>query len=149
MMKATAKDLSNHFGSLKRLLDANAGALLEVNDVGPIVAESLLQFFSELHNTQVIESIIKLGVNWVEHEGRQQVSGVLQNKILVLTGSLPTLSRDAAKALIESAGGKVSGSVSKKTDFVVAGSDAGRKLEKAKTLGLTILDEAGLQALLI
>jgi DNA ligase (NAD+) len=147
--EATAKDLSHHFGSLKRLLDADVDALLEVQDVGPIVAKSIRQFFGEPHNIQVIESTVKLGVNWPEHEGRQQVYGVLQNKILVLTGSLPTLSRDAAKALIESAGGKVSGSVSKKTDFVVAGSDAGNKLEKARTLGLTIVDEAGLQALLI
>lgn len=147
--EATAKDLSNHFGRLEHIMSANVDALLEVHEVGPIVAESIRQFFSEPHNVQVIESIVKLGVNWPEHEGKQQASGTLQNKTLVLTGSLPTLSRDEAKALIESAGGKVSSSVSKKTDFVIAGSDAGSKLEKAAKLGLAILDEAGLQALLV
>ncbi len=147
--EATAKDLSHYFGQLERLLAADVDVLLQVPDVGPIVAESILQFFTEQHNVQVIESIVKLGVNWPEDEGQKQVTGVLQNKTLVLTGTLPTLSRDEAKALIELAGGKVSASVSKKTDFVVAGSDAGSKLEKATTLGLKVLDEDELQALLL
>ena len=146
--EATAKDLSAHFGSLQALLDAPLEALLMVNDVGPIVAESLLQFYAEPHNRQVIESMQKLGVQWPETAGKQTASGVLLDKTLVLTGTLPHLSRDAAQALIEAAGGKVSGSVSKKTHYVVAGSDAGSKLEKAQQLGVPVLSEADLLALL-
>ena len=148
MGESTAKDLSAHFGSLQALLNADFEALLEVNDVGPIVAESILQFFGEPHNPQVIDSMRALGVHWAEHVGKQQATGVLQGKVLVLTGTLPNLSRDEAKALIEAAGGKVSGSVSKKTDFVVAGAEAGSKLESAQTLGVSVINEAGLQALL-
>jgi DNA ligase (NAD+) len=146
--EATAKDLAAHFGSLQALLDAPVEALLEVNDVGPIVAESILQFFAEPHNRQVIASMQQLGVHWPESAGKQAATGVLQDKTFVLTGTLPNLSRDAAQALIEEAGGKMSGSVSKKTDYVVAGSDAGSKLEKAQTLNVAVIDEAGLQALL-
>ena len=146
--ESTAKDLSAHFGSLQALLNADFEALLEVNDVGPIVAESILQFFGEPHNRQVIDSMRALGVHWAEHVGKQQATGVLQGKVLVLTGTLPNLSRNEAKALIEAAGGKVSGSVSKKTDFVVAGAEAGSKLETAQTLGVSVIDEAGLHALL-
>jgi DNA ligase (NAD+) len=146
--EATAKDLAAHFGSLQALLDAPCEALLEVNDVGPIVAESILQFFGEPHNRQVIQSMQQLGVHWPENAGKQVAEGVLKDKTLVLTGTLPNLSRDAAQALIEAAGGKVSGSVSKKTDYVVAGSDAGSKLEKAQELGVAVIDEAELLALL-
>ncbi len=146
--EATAKDLSAHFGALQAFLDAPSEALLQVNDVGPIVAESILQFFSEPHNRQVIASMRALDVHWAEHEGKQQDRGVLQGKTLVLTGTLPNLSRDDAKALIEAAGGKVSGSVSKNTDFVIAGSDAGSKLEKAQSLGVAVIDERGLKNLL-
>ncbi len=146
--EATAKDLSSHFGSLQALLDADFEALLQVNDVGPIVAESILQFFSEPHNRQVIASMQNLGVRWPETDGKQTGSGALLGKTFVLTGTLPNLSRDAAQAMIEAAGGKVSGSVSKKTDFVLAGIDAGSKLEKAQSLNVAIIDEAGLLALL-
>ncbi len=146
--EATAKDLAAHFGSLQALLGAGYEALLQVNDVGPIVAESILQFLSEPHNVQVIASMQNLGVHWPETAGKQAASGVLLGKTLVLTGTLPNLSRDAAQAMIEAAGGKVSGSVSKKTDYVVAGSDAGSKLEKAHTLNVAVIDEAGLLALL-
>ena len=146
--EATAKDLSAHFGALQALLNAPLEALLQVNDVGPIVAESILQFFAEPHNCQVVESMQKLGVHWLEHAGKQQATGALVGKVLVLTGTLPTMSRDEAKALIEAAGGKVSGSVSKKTDYVVAGAEAGSKLEAAQTLGVSVIDEAGLQVLL-
>jgi DNA ligase (NAD+) len=146
--EATAKDLAAHFGGLQALLDAPLEALLAVNDVGPIVAESILQFFSESHNRDVITSMQRLGVHWPETAGKQTVTGILSGKTLVLTGTLPTLSRDAAQALIEAAGGKVSGSVSKKTHFVVAGSDAGSKLEKAQSLQVPILDEAALMAML-
>ena len=146
--EATAKDLAAHFGSLQALLDAPLEALLQVNDVGPIVAESILQFFDEPHNRQVIESMLNLGVHWTETAGKQLASGVLLGKVLVLTGTLPNLSRDAAQAMIEAAGGKVTGSVSKKTDYVVAGADAGSKLEKAQELGVLVLNEADLMALL-
>ena len=146
--EATAKDLAAHFGGLQALLDAPCETLLEVNDVGPIVAESILQFFGEPHNLEVIASMQKLGVHWPETAGKQAATGVLLGKTLVLTGTLPNLSRDAAQAIIEAAGGRLSGSVSKKTDYVVAGSDAGSKLEKAQTLNVAIIDEAGLLALL-
>ena len=147
--EATAKDLSAHFGNLQALLDAPLEALLQVNDVGPIVAESILQFLGEQHNRDVIQSMQALGVQWPETAGKKTVSGVLQGKIFVLTGTLTNLSRDDAQALIEAADGKVSGSVSKKTNFVVAGAEAGSKLEKAQSLGLAIIDEVGLLALLV
>lgn len=146
--EATAKDLAQHFGQLQRLIDADATALLQVNDVGPVVAEAILQFFAEEHNRQVIISMQSLGVQWAEHDGQRALEGPLNGKIFVLTGTLPNLSRDQAQALIESAGGKVSGSVSKKTDFVLAGSEAGSKLEKALALGVTVIDEADLTAML-
>ena len=146
--EATAKDMAAHYGSLQNLLDANVEALLQVNDVGPIVAESVLQFLAEPHNRQVITSMRELGVTWPEHAGKQITTGALQDKVFVLTGTLPNLSRDTAQALIEGQGGKVSGSVSKKTDFVVVGSDAGSKLDKAQSLGLVIMDETGLLNLL-
>jgi DNA ligase (NAD+) len=146
--EATAKDLSAHFGNLDALMQANTEALLQVKDVGPVVAEAIVQFFSEAHNREVIASMRQLGLVWPEHEGKQQTIGALSGKIFVLTGSLPNLSRDAASAMIEAAGGKVSGSVSKKTDYVVAGDEAGSKLEKANSLGIAVIDEAGLKALL-
>jgi len=144
--EVTAKDLSNHFGRLEKLKGADMDTLLSVNDVGPIVAESILQFLSEPHNTDAINAMVALGVTWDEHDGLQTQSGVLTGKTLVLTGTLPSMSRDDAKALIEAAGGKVSGSVSKKTHYVVAGAEAGSKLEKAQKLGITVLDEAALKA---
>jgi DNA ligase (NAD+) len=146
--EATAKDLANHFGALDKLLKANTEDLLAVNDVGPIVAESILQFLAEPHNTDAIQAMMASGVTWEEHDGKQLASGILLGKTLVLTGTLPTMSRDEAKALIEAAGGKVSGSVSKKTHYVVAGAEAGSKLETAVSLGITILDESGLKVLL-
>lgn len=147
--EATAKDLSSHFGSLQALLDADIAALLQVNDVGPIVADSLLQFFSEPHNREVIASMRNLGLTWPEHAGKQTATGALVGKVFVLTGTLPNLSRDDAQAMIEAAGGKVSGSVSKKTDYVVAGADAGSKLEKAQSLNVQVIDENGLNQLLL
>jgi DNA ligase (NAD+) len=147
--EATAKDLAAHFGSLQALLDAPYEALLQVNDVGPIVAESILQFFGEPHNREVIASMQQLGVHWPETAGKQAATGVLQDKTFVLTGTLPNLSRDAAQALIEAASGKVSGSVSKKTNYVVAGAEAGSKLEKAQELGVLVINEAELLELLV
>lgn len=146
--EATAKDLAKHFGSLDALMQADTERLLQVNDVGPVVAESITNFFSEAHNQSVLNALIDAGIRWPESEGRQQSAGKLSGKTLVLTGTLPNMSRDTAKELIEAAGGKVSGSVSKKTDYVVAGTEAGSKLDKAQELGIAILDEAGLLALL-
>lgn len=146
--ETTARDLARHFGKLDALLDADAEALLQVPDVGPIVARSIIEFFGEDHNREVIEQLRAAGVHWDEGEPVRAPSGELAGKTFVLTGTLPTLSRDQAKALIEAQGGKVAGSVSKKTDYVVAGEEAGSKLVKAEELGITIVDEAGLQALL-
>jgi DNA ligase (NAD+) len=146
--ETTAKDLARHFGSLDKLIGASEADLLAVRDVGPIVAQSIAQFFAEPHNLSVVNKLRAAGVRWPESAGAQQSAGVLAGKTLVLTGTLPTLTRDAAKEKIEAAGGKVAGSVSKKTDYVVAGAEAGSKLAKAQELGVTILDEAGLLALL-
>jgi DNA ligase (NAD+) len=146
--EATAKDLAKHFGNLPALLQADTASLLTVNDVGPVVAESISNFLGEQHNKDVIQALQATGVTWPETEGKQVTTGHLVGKTFVLTGTLPSLSRDAAKEMIETVGGKVSGSVSKKTNYVIAGSDAGSKLDKAQELGLLILDEAGLYALL-
>lgn len=146
--EATAKDLAKHFGNLPALMQASTQDLLNVNDVGPVVAESIINFFSEEHNQGVIAELLAAGITWPETDGKQLATGKLLGKTFVLTGTLPNLSRDNAKELVEAAGGKVSGSVSKKTDFVVVGSDAGSKLDKAQELGVTILDEDGLLDLL-
>ncbi|MBP8277081.1 MAG: NAD-dependent DNA ligase LigA, partial [Propionivibrio sp.] len=147
--ETTAKDLARHFGSLDRLVQADESALLQVNDVGPVVAQCLRQFFGEPHNLQVVAQLRDAGVSWPEGDpSPSSHGGKLSGKTFVLTGTLPTLGREDAKALIEAAGGKVSGSVSKKTDFVVAGSDAGAKLEKAMALNLNVINEAQLRLLL-
>ncbi len=146
--EATAKDLAKHFGNLSALMHASVEDLLAVNDVGPVVAESITNFFGEPHNQTVIAELLAAGITWPETEGKQAATGKLVGKTFVLTGTLPNLSRDSAKEMIENVGGKVSGSVSKKTDYVIAGSDAGSKLDKAQELGLAILDEAGLLELL-
>jgi DNA ligase (NAD+) len=146
--ETTAKDLARHFGSLDKLIAASETDLLAVRDVGPIVAQSIVQFFAEPHNLDVVRKLQSAGVHWPESAGMQQSAGILAGKTLVLTGTLPSLTRDAAKEMIEAAGGKVAGSVSKKTDYVVAGEEAGSKLAKAQELGVAVLDEAGLLALL-
>ncbi len=147
--EATAKDLAKHFGALDRIMDASIEQLLEVRDVGPIVAQSIRTFFEQPHNREVVEQLRACGIEWDEHDGAvATVPQHLSGRVFVLTGSLPTLSRDAAKALIEAAGGKVAGSVSKKTNFVVAGEDAGSKLEKARALGLEVIGEAELLSML-
>ncbi|MHB0975201.1 MAG: NAD-dependent DNA ligase LigA [Thiobacillus sp.] len=146
--ETTAKDLARHFGSLAALITADEAGLLAVRDVGPVVAQSIRQFFAEPHNLEVVNKLRAAGVHWPESTGVQQSAGILAGKTLVLTGTLPMLTREAAKEMIEAAGGKVAGSVSKKTDYVVAGEEAGSKLTRAQELGVTILDEAGLLALL-
>ena len=139
--ESTARDLAKHFGQLDCLLAADSETLQLVADVGPVVAASLAAFFGESHNRQIIERLRTAGVNWPEGVSVEAGPKLLAGKTLVLTGTLPTLKRDEAKAMIEAAGGKVSGSVSKKTDFVVAGEEAGSKLEKALELGVPVLDE--------
>jgi len=148
--ETTAKDLAKHFGKLDRLMAATVEQLLEVADVGPVVAQSIRTFFEQPHNVEVVEQLRAAGIRWPEHDGDAPDKGPqpLAGKTLVLTGTLPTLSRDEAKALVEAAGGKVAGSVSKKTSYVVAGDEAGSKLDKARELGVPVLDEAGLRGLL-
>jgi DNA ligase (NAD+) len=147
--ESTARDLAAHFGALDRLLGASVEQLLDVPDVGPIVAESVHAFFAEAHNREVIDGLRRAGVSWSEHEGAAGAAPrPLAGKTVVLTGTLPTLTRDEAKERLEALGAKVAGSVSKKTDWVVAGSEAGSKLAKAQELGIPVLDEAGLLALL-
>ena len=146
--EATAKDLARHFGMLDTLMSANEAMLIEVRDVGPIVAQAIVQFFAEAHNREVIQGLRDAGVHWPEAPPAMKREGKLSGKSFVLTGSLPTLSREEAKEKIEALGGKVAGSVSSKTDYVIAGLEAGSKLDKAQTLGIPILDEAGMLALL-
>ncbi len=148
--ETTAKDLARHFGQLDALMAASVEQLLEVSDVGPVVAASVHMFFEQPHNREVVERLRALGVKWHEGTGRADVivPKPLAGQTFVLTGTLPMLSRDDAKDLIEAAGGKVSGSVSKKTSYVVAGAEAGSKLQKAVELGLNVIDEAGFLALL-
>ncbi len=145
---ATAKALSKHFGKLDSIIDATVEQLTAVADVGPIVALSLRTFFDEPHNREVVEQLRACGLTWAEGEPAAVTPKPLAGKTFVITGTLPTLSRDEAKDLLEAAGAKVAGSVSKKTSYLVAGAEAGSKLEKARELGVEILDEAGLIRLL-
>ena len=146
--EATAKDLARHFGTLDAIMDASVEQLLQVPDVGPVVAQSLHTFFQQTHNREVVEQLRACGVTWPEGAPAERAPQVLAGKTVVLTGTLPTLSRDAAKDMLEAAGAKVAGSVSKKTSYVVAGEDAGSKLARAQELGVPVLDEAGMLALL-
>jgi DNA ligase (NAD+) len=143
--EATAKDLARSFGSLDALMSADVETLQRVPDIGPVVAESIAGFFAEEHNREVIARLRQAGVR-----GRAEArsAAVLQGLTFVLTGTLPQLTREDATALIEAAGGKVSGSVSKKTNYVVAGEEAGSKLDKARALGVPVIDEEGLRQLL-
>jgi DNA ligase (NAD+) len=142
----TAQALVGQYPSMDRLLAAGADDLAEVPGVGPVVAEAVEQFLGDAHNRETIEKLRAAGVRLVEDAPARQ-EGPLTGSTFVLTGKLPTLTRGQAQTLIEAAGGKVSSSVSRATDYVVAGEDAGSKLEKADSLGVTVIDEAGLQAL--
>jgi DNA ligase (NAD+) len=146
--EATAKELARHFGGLDAIMDATQEALLQVNDVGPIVAKSLRTFFEQAHNREVVAQLRACGIRWEEGAASADAPKPLAGMTFVLTGTLPTLGRDDAKDKIEAAGGKVLGSVSKKTSFVVAGSEAGSKLAKAQELGVAVLDEAALLEML-
>ena len=141
--EVTAKDLALHFGSLERIMAADALVLQEAPDVGPVVAQSAAQFFAEPHNRKVVEQLRAAGVHWPEAKGAPRApAGAFAGKIVVLTGTLSAMTREDAKERIERAGGRVSASVSRRTDFVVAGSEAGSKLDKARELGVAVLDEA-------
>ncbi len=146
--EATAKELARHFGKLDAIMDASEEQLLAVNDVGPIVAKSIRTFFDQAHNREVVEQLRACGLNWPESEPAAAAPLPLSGKTFVITGTLPTLSRDQAKDLLEAAGAKVAGSVSQKTDYLVAGAEAGSKLLKAQSLGVAVVDEAGMLALL-
>ena len=147
--EVTAKDLARHFGTLDNLLGATREELQEAPDVGPVVAESIATFIAQPHNREVIEQLRAAGVRWPEGErAKRSTAGPFAGKIVVLTGTLASMPRDEAKERIEAAGGKVTGSVSKKTDFVVAGAEAGSKLDHAKELGVDVLDEKAFRKLL-
>jgi DNA ligase (NAD+) len=146
--ETTAKDLARHFGSLDNLMAADEVRLQQVADVGPIVAQSITAFFAEQHNREVIAQLRTSGISWAEHEGERVEVLPLSGLTFVLTGTLPSMSRDEAKAALEALGAKVAGSVSKKTAYVVAGAEAGSKLDKARELGVPVLDEQGLTKLL-
>ncbi len=146
--EATAKALARHFGALDAVMDASAEQLLEVDDVGPVVAQSIHTFFQQSHNREVVEQLRACGLTWAEGPPAPRTALPLAGKTFVITGTLPTLGREDAKALLEAAGAKVAGSVSKKTDYLVAGAEAGSKLAKAQELGIPVLDEAGLRAIL-
>jgi DNA ligase (NAD+) len=144
--ETTAKDLANHYQNMHALMDATGEDLLTVRDVGPVVADSITGFMQEPHNREVIEQLLASGMVLSVEE--KKVSAAVAGKTFVLTGTLPTLSRDEAKERLERAGAKVAGSVSKKTDYVVAGDDAGSKLAKAEELGVAVIDEATMLGLL-
>lgn len=145
--ESTAKELARHFGNMDAVLQASEEQLLEVNDIGPVVAQSIKAYFADPLNAELVAQLRAAGVHWPEQETESRPKPLL-GKTFVLTGTLPNLTRDQAAHMIEEQGGKVSGSVSKKTSYVVAGEEAGSKLAKAEELGVPILDEAGLHQLL-
>ena len=146
--EATARDLARHFGKLEPLIQAGEVELQQVPDVGPVVARSIARFFGERHNREVVAQMRSLGVTWPESPVTRPPLQPLAGKTFVLTGTLSHFSRDHVKERIEAKGGKVSGSVSKKTDYVVAGAEPGSKHDKALELGIAVLDEQGLLELL-
>lgn len=154
--EATARDLARYFGGLDALMEADVEALQQVPDIGPVVAQSIADFFAERHNRGVVEQLRASGIRWKEEAGTKAKTGSdagssgsgVNGKVFVLTGTLPNLGREGVRERIEGAGGKVAGSVSKKTDYVVVGAEPGSKYEKAVELGIPILDEQGLLQLL-
>src|SRR5690606_22654563 len=146
--ESTAKTLARHFGALDPIMAADEETLVQVPDVGPVVARRIAHFFREPHSREVIAALRAAGVHWKEGPPRRASDGPLAGQTVVLTGGLSSMTRDEAGARLEALGAKVSGSVSKKTSFVVAGEAAGSKLAKAQELGLEIWDEARLLAFL-
>jgi DNA ligase (NAD+) len=142
----TAQLLAAHFGSMEELMKADAAKLEEVNEVGPKVAQAIVEFFAEQKNRELVKRLRQAGVEMTAE--KRVTTSTLEGLTFVLTGTLPTLTREAAKEMIEAAGGRVSGTVSKKTSYVVAGEESGSKLDKAQSLGVPVLGETGLRALL-
>ncbi len=147
--ESTAKDLAGFYGDLYEIMNQTEESLQLVPDIGPTVAKSISDFFRQTKNREVIESLISLGVHWPKYDIKKSASGIFATKTFVLTGTLPSMSREEAKSIIEMNGGKVVGSVSKKTDYVVAGSDAGSKLATAQELGVKIISQQELLKLII
>jgi DNA ligase (NAD+) len=145
---ATANTLAAEFGSLDALMAANEERLLDVPDVGPVIAEQIVSFLSEEHNRAVIDQLVKCKITWPAIKVRDRQSMPLGGKTIVLTGTLPGISRTEAKERLEALGAKVTSSVSKSTDLVIAGENAGSKLEKAEKLGLPVLEMEDAQRLL-
>jgi DNA ligase (NAD+) len=146
--EATAKELARHFGQLGAIMVASEDALLQVADVGPVVAHSIRTFFDQPHNREVVQALRDAGITWPEGEALAPTEMPLAGITVVLTGTLQSMGRDEAKEKLEALGAKVAGSVSKKTHYVVAGAESGSKLDKAQALGVPVLDEAGLTLLL-
>ncbi len=144
--ESTARDLARAFGDIHALMDADEDRLQQVPDVGPVVARSIAGFFEEPHNREVVSKLLDAGIRWADVPA--PAAGRLAGKTFVLTGTLPTLTREQAAARIETAGAKIAGSVSKKTSYVVAGADPGSKYDRARELGIPVLDEDGLLHLL-
>jgi DNA ligase (NAD+) len=142
----TAELLAQEFGSMDALMAATADELERVEEVGPRISQAILEFFTQPANRALVKSLKRAGVDMTAE--KKQRSAQLAGLTFVLTGTLPTLTRDEAKEKIKAAGGKTAGSVSKKTSYVVAGEEAGSKLDKAHELGVPVIDEAGLLALL-
>ena len=140
--------LAKHFCDLEKIETATEEELQEVSDVGPIVASHIVQFFKQKHNRKVIEKLLQAGITWPKEKPPEKEQRLLEGKTFVLTGTLTTMKRDDAKMQLQALGAKVAGSVSAKTSYVVAGAEAGSKLTKAQDLGLPILDEDQLVALL-
>jgi len=139
--ESTAKDLATFYGDLDEIMKQTEDNLQLVPDIGPTVAKSISDFFKQNKNRELIQSLRKLGINWPKHDIKKSISGIFAGKTFVLTGTLPSMSREEAKSIIEMNGGKVAGSVSKKTDYVVAGSDAGSKLATAQELGIKVISQ--------
>jgi len=146
--ESTARLLAQQFGDLEKLMSATRRELKKIPDIGPVAAKSIVTFFQQPHNREVIQRLQELGVHWPQNESPVATAQTLSGKTFVLTGTLSGMTRDDAKARLQALGAKVSNSVSKKTDYVVAGEKAGSKLEKARTLGINVIDEAGLLGLL-
>jgi DNA ligase (NAD+) len=142
----TAQTLAQHFGNIEDIIAADIDTLTRINDIGPKVAVTIHDFFQNERNLALVRRIKELGLTM--HAEKRVTTTKLDGLTFVLTGTLPTMTREEAKELIEGAGGKVSGSISKKTNYLVAGEEAGSKLDKAQSLDVTVLDEAGLRSLL-
>jgi len=135
-----AKVLAEHLGSLDKIMNSTENELLQIKEIGPETAKSIVQFFNEQRNKELIKKLLNAGIQ-IQEKRKEEKSFKLQNKTFVFTGALKSMTREEAKELVEKLGGKAASSVSKKTSFVVAGEEAGSKLEKAKELGVKIITE--------